>query len=90
MLHHRIDRRRVADVDRVGAHASAVPGHQFLGGLLQYRTPPAREPELRAELQVFAGDFLAEAGAAAGDEDALTFKETVLEHARSAKGERKF
>ncbi len=49
---------------------------------------PAGEPEIGAELGVSRGDFLTEAGAAAGDEDALTFEEMILEHARSGEGAR--
>ncbi len=90
LLHHRIDRRSVADVDRVRAHAAAVLGHQFLGGVFEHWPAAPGEPELRAELEILRGDLFAETGAAAGDEDALTLEEVFLEHARSAGGERAF
>ena len=41
---------------------------------------PAAEVEVRAELEVLVGDLAAEAGAAAGDEDALAFQQVRPEH----------
>src|SRR4029079_15228942 len=78
-LHHRIDGLRIADVDRLGADAAA----ELLGGLLQHRSAAAGDPDLGAERNVFRGDFLAQAGAAAGDEDALTLEKAFPEHVRS-------
>src|SRR5207248_4459346 len=46
------------------------------------------EPELGAELEILGSDLFAEAGAAAGDEDALTLEQVFLEHSRSGRGAR--
>src|SRR5437660_456466 len=82
-LHHRIDRGGIADVDRMGAHDAATAAEELLRGALQHRPASPAEPQLGAQIEVFGGDLLAEAGAAAGDEDALTLEETFLEHGRS-------
>jgi len=66
----------------MSAHDAAAPGDQLLRGVLQHRPAPAAKPELGAQIEVLGGDLLAEARAAAGDEDALTLEQALLEHAR--------
>src|SRR5207237_7031855 len=83
-LHHRVHGCGIADVDGVRAHTATVLGHQFAGGVFQYAAAAGGEPQIGAEREVLRGDFSSEAGAAAGDEDALTFEQALLEHARSA------
>src|SRR4051812_13343580 len=80
-LHHRVDRRGIADVDRMGPYVSA----EFLCGGLKDGAAAPGNPQLRAELDVARGDLLAKAGAAASDEDPLTFEQAFLEHGRSAR-----
>src|SRR5207237_9165905 len=81
-LHHRIDRRGIADVDRMCTNDTTAAGDQLLRGALQHRPAPPAKPELGAEFEVFGSDLLAQARAAAGDEDALTLEQAFLEHAR--------
>jgi hypothetical protein len=70
--------------------STAAAGDQLLRGVLQHcRASPAK-PELGAELEVLGGDLLAEARAAAGDEDALTLEQAFLEHARFLGGKPAF
>src|SRR6185436_18563721 len=78
-LHHRVDRRGVADVDGMRADFST----EGLRRLLEHAAAAATDPELGAELYVLGGDFPAQPGAAAGDEDALTFEKAFFEHAGS-------
>src|ERR1700694_3113799 len=82
-LRHRIDRSGISNVDRMSAHDAAMACNQLPGGVVQHAAAPAAEPELRAQLEVAGGDLLAEACAAAGNEDALTLEQTFLEHGRS-------
>jgi hypothetical protein len=42
--------------------------------------PASGDPHLGAELQVPGGDFLAQAGAAARDQDALALEQPLFEH----------
>src|SRR2546422_11663545 len=65
-----------------------MPAGQFLCGVLEHAAAAAGEPDVSAELEVPGGDLLAEAGAAAGDKDALTLEKVFLEHARSWRGAR--
>src|SRR6185295_4485389 len=65
------------------ANTAAMLRHQFLRGFIEKAAAPAGDPQVGAEREVSSGDFLAEAGAAAGDQDAFAFEEAVLEHARS-------
>src|SRR6266581_283755 len=79
-LHHRVDRRRVADIDGVAFDRAAVLCHQLGGGFLEHGFSAAAEGEIGAELEIFRGHLAAEAGAAAGHEDALALEEVFPEH----------
>src|SRR2546425_6389121 len=81
LFRSRIDRRGIADVDRMSAHDAAAAGDQLLRGALKHRPAPPAKPDLGAEFEVFGGDLLAQARAAAGDEDAFTLEEIFPEHA---------
>ncbi len=72
----------------MGADFPAVLGGKFLGTGFQNSGAPPGDPDFGAELQVLGRDLLAQAGAAAGDQDALTFEESFLEHGRSGCWER--
>ncbi len=71
---HVIDRGGVADVEAVADDLAAMRLHQFRGGLVADQLAAAADVHLGAELEEARGHRLAEAGAAAGDEDASAFK----------------
>ncbi len=74
----------------MSADYAAAAGDQLLRGVLKHRRASPAKPEFGAQLEIFGGDLLAEARAAAGDEDALTLEETFLEHARFPGGKPAF
>ena len=55
-------------------------GHDLTGGFLQHVAAAAADVDIGAELPEGLGHLLAEAGAAAGNEDALSGHQAVLEH----------
>jgi hypothetical protein len=57
--------------------------HQLFRGPLQHFLASAADVDVCAQLQVFVRHLPAEAGAAAGDEDAFAFEQSGLEHDRS-------
>ena len=79
-LDHLVDRERVADVDAVADHAAAMQVHQFGRGFVADALAAAADMNLGAELQKPRGHGLAEAGAAAGDEDAPPGEKLIVEH----------
>ncbi|MHC2436729.1 hypothetical protein ACVMB0_004104 [Bradyrhizobium sp. USDA 4451] len=79
-LDHLVDRHGVADIDAVADHASAMLGHQFGGGLVADALASAADMHLGPELEEAGGHGLAEAGAAAGYQDAPPGKKLIGEH----------
>src|SRR5204862_4072725 len=79
-LHHGIDRRGIADIDNMGTHATAVLRSELARRVFQDTAAAPGDPQVGAEPQVAGGDLLAQAGAAARDENALTFEQAFLEH----------
>ena len=71
---------RVADVDAVADHASAVQIHQFGCGLVADALAAAADMDLGAELEKARGHGLAEAGAASGHENAPPGEKLIVEH----------
>ena len=53
---------------------------KLLGGLVEHGLAPAADVDGGAELRVGLAHHLAEAGPAAGHEDALTLQDAVLQH----------
>ena len=80
LLEHGVDGGGVADVAAVGL--DSAPGFRAeLGGRFgQHLLAAAADDELGAELEEAAAHAEAEAGAAAGDEDALALEQVGLEH----------
>ena len=70
----------IADVDAVARDLSAVFVGQFHRRRVAHRLAPAADDDLRAQFDEPRGHLLAEAGAAAGHEDALVLQQPVLEH----------
>src|SRR5688572_31415074 len=64
----------IRDLTVTGVQTCALP---IFRGFLQHAAAAAADPELGAQLDVLGGDLPAEAGAAAGDEDALTLKQPL-------------
>ena len=65
------------------ATGPAVLRRELARCLVEHGFAPAPQMQARAELEVPVGDLAAEAGAAAGDEDALAFQQVTLEHGGS-------
>ena len=68
------------DVARMGHDLATMPVHQLLGGLLTNASAPPADVDFGAELQKPFRHFFAKACAAAGDKDALTLHQAILEH----------
>ncbi len=79
-LDHLVDRQRVADVDAVADHPAAVQVHQFGRGLVADDLAAAADMDLGAELQEARRHRFAEAGAAAGHENAPAGEKLIVEH----------
>src|SRR5690348_2897094 len=80
LLDHFVDGLRVADVDAVAHHASAILVHQFRRGLVAHDLAPSADMDLGAELEKTRRHGFAEPGAASGYEDAASGEKLVLEH----------
>src|SRR6478672_3026813 len=61
-------------------HTTAVLRNELARRVFQHATAAPGDPQVCAERQVTGGDLLAEAGAAARNENALTFEQAFLEH----------
>ena len=81
-LDHRLDRLGIADVADLGLDlaAGSPPSLAAAAVSTSSRRPQITEP--RAQLQEAPAHGEAEAGAAAGDQDALALQKIGLEHAR--------
>src|SRR6266702_4573266 len=79
-LDHRIHGRGVADVAGEGLDRAAVLRRELRGGFVEHGFSSAADSEIGAEPEVLRRDLAPEAGAAAGDEDALAFQQTVAKH----------
>ena len=79
-LDHLVDRERIADVDAVAGHPAAMQVHQLGRGFVADALAAAADMDLGAELEEARGHGLAEAGAAAGDEDAPAGEKLFVEH----------
>ena len=59
---------------------AAVPVHQLLRRVVEHILAAAADIDFGAEAQIVLGHFLAEAGAAAGHENALALQQVVAKH----------
>ena len=80
IFHHGVDCRRIADVDPIGLDVAAMFGGELGGGGLADRFAAAADENVGAEREKLLGHAFAEAGAAAGHQDAFAAKQSVLEH----------
>ena len=78
--HHGVDRARIANVDAVGLDPAVIFPGEFGGRGVAHRLAPSADEDIGAERQEFFRHALAEAGAAAGHQDAPAAKKSVLEH----------
>jgi hypothetical protein len=78
--HHRIDRRRIADINAIARHLAAMLRHQFGSGFITHAFAAAADEELGAERQEFLRHALAQSGAAASHQNAPAAQQSVLEH----------
>ena len=85
-LDHLVDGQRVADVDAVADHTPAMQVHQFGRGLVAHDLAAAADMDLGAELEKPRGHGFAEAGAAAGHENAPPGEKLIVEHRFHPKG----
>ena len=83
---HVVDRERVADVDAERRHLSAMARHEVGGGVVANALAPSADVDLGAEREEFFRHALAEAGPAAGHQNAFAREKTVLEHRHSFPG----
>src|SRR3546814_2572005 len=77
-----VDLPGIAQVAGKRARAAGKVGVELGLRLLQHRLAPSADDEACAQRQHAAAHRLAEAGAAAGDEDALVLQEVALEHGK--------
>ncbi|MNV58672.1 hypothetical protein D3C71_1510590 [compost metagenome] len=80
-FHHRVDRIRVADVDRVGICLAAMPGAQGGRGLLHHGQAASAQVDGGAQRRQLLRHRVAQAGSPARDEDALAAEQVRPEHA---------
>ena len=80
LLQHGVDRRGIAHVATMGLDSAPGLGREPGGGLGQSMLAAAADDQFGAELEEAAAHAEAEAGAAAGDEDALAPEQIGLEH----------
>jgi hypothetical protein len=78
--HHGVDRARIANVDAVGLDPALIFPGEFGGRCVAHCLAPSADEDIGAERQEFFHHALAEAGAAAGHQDAPAAKKSVLEH----------
>lgn len=82
---HGVDGRGITNIDAVACHLAAVGLHQFGGRVVADALAAAADVDFGAELKKTGGHGFAEAGAAAGDENAPAGEKTVRVHRCSSR-----